>query len=85
MNPRKCLLTQASQLPRLSSTPFFRPRPFQWPSLSPVRIGQQDVGTEQWEQPCTEVHTEQAGWRDEAPGHSSLWQQGGRYRLEKRR
>lgn len=33
MNPRKCLLTQAPQLPRLSSTPFFR-----WPSLSPWRL-----------------------------------------------
>ena len=32
MNPRKCLLTQAPQLPRLSSTPFLR-----WPSLSPWR------------------------------------------------
>ena len=42
MNPRKCLLTQASQLPRLSSSPFFRPQPLQWPSLSPVRGGQRD-------------------------------------------
>lgn len=85
MNPRKCLLTQASQLPRLSSTPFFRPQPFQWPSLFPVRSGQQDVGTVEWEQGYAEVHREQADRMDEASGHSSLWQQGGRYRLEKRR